>query len=158
MSGFWPKCKELDKDLCQRGLKFYGPANVPKRGWDEEAEILPPLILGFRLGTDKVARVLEFYTKLLNPGHLICSTKVWSNISDYKSIPIGVINSLETMELKESRTTSGARSFKATGKKKLANGEWQTDDLAVAIIMSSVLQMAIIEHGPKNIGTILPLD
>ena len=154
VGGFWEKCKELAEtvEVLER-VTIYAAASTHKRKRGDYGA--PGLTIGYRLGPDKVARVLHFYTKLMNPGKLTCSDKLWSTHIRVPSIPLHVLENLERMQIK-AVSRSGNRTFKASGKGGV-RGDHVTDDLAVAVIMSTVLQEDI-ERLDEPPCPVIPLD
>lgn len=90
------------------------------------------LRIGYNLGREKRRIYMEFLMNELNAHNVCCATEIFSIslVNENISIPTFVANNLSALRRKPSGEITG-KGFK--------NGEYQADDVAVAVIMSTML-------------------
>lgn len=98
--------------------------------------------IGYALGSDKVAKIYDFFSTMYNPAvgvtnSVVCATQMWSwTIGRCNgSVPLYIARRLEQLEIRPTRNrVTGCTSYKISGKRTDV-----TDDLAIAVVMSICL-------------------
>lgn len=134
--------------------KWKEPKKRRRKRSDYEEMLLPATTrkkyrVGYTLGARKVSHFYGFFTTLYNPpssslGAVVCAQTLWSFFLSAKtnSVPAYIAQKLESLQL----IPRAGGAFKISGKGgKNPDGSFQTDDLAVAVVMSVILAREIFE-------------